>query len=273
MKELRDRVAVITGGASGIGYALAERFAAEGMRVALADVDGEAAGRAAEGLHSVGAAEALGLAVDVRRPESVEGLAATVYERWGAAHVLCNNAGVQMPGRAWEFTAEEWEWLLGVNLLGVVLGIRAFIPRMIAGGEPGHVVNTASVGGLVAYPGIAMYTASKFAVVGLTEVLRHDLEAVGAPIGVSLLAPGPTVSALRENSGRLRPGDGGGREVPLVTHFDRLPAERVADMVLQAIRSDRFWVLTHPEYRELILRRARGIAETGEVVVPPDLAR
>jgi NAD(P)-dependent dehydrogenase (short-subunit alcohol dehydrogenase family) len=273
MKDLRDRVAVITGGASGIGYAMAERFAAEGMRVAVADVDGAAAEQAAELLQESSGGEAVGLAVDVRRAESVEVLAAAVYERWGATDVLCNNAGVQMPGRAWEFTPEEWEWLLGVNLLGVVHGIRAFVPRMLEAGEPGHVVNTASVGGLVAYPGIAMYTASKFAVVGLSETLRHDLRAVGASIGVSLLAPGPTVSSLRENSGRLRPGSEGGRDVPPVTHFDRMPAERVAEMVVDAIRVDRFWVLTHPEYRELVLRRARGIAETDEVVVPPDLAR
>jgi NAD(P)-dependent dehydrogenase (short-subunit alcohol dehydrogenase family) len=273
MNDLRDRVAVITGGASGIGYAMAGRFAAEGMRVALADVDGWAAAAAADRLRAVGAGEAVGVAVDVRRPESVEALATAVYERWGAAHVLCNNAGVQMPGRAWEFTAAEWDWVLGVNLLGVVHGIRAFVPRMIAGGEPGHIVNTASVGGLVAYPGIGMYTASKFAVVGLSETLRHDLHAAGAPIGVSVLAPGPTVSGLRENSGRLRPGGDRGREVPLVTHFDRMPAERAAEMVVDAIRGDRFWVLTHPEYRELILRRARGIVETGDVVVPPDLAR
>ena len=273
MKDLRDRVAVVTGGASGIGYAMAERFAAEGMRVAVADVDGTAAARAAERLRELGGRDALGLAVDVRLADSVEGLAAAVYDRWGGTHVLCNNAGVQMPGRAWEFTAEEWEWMLGVNLLGVVHGIRAFVPRMLEAGEPCHVVNTGSVGGLVAYPGIGMYTASKFAVVGLSETLRHDLRAVGAPIGVSLLAPGPTVSSLRENSGRLRPGSEGGREVPLVTHFDRMPAERVAEMVVDAIRGDRFWVLTHPEYRELVLRRARGITETDEVVVPPELGR
>jgi NAD(P)-dependent dehydrogenase (short-subunit alcohol dehydrogenase family) len=273
MRDLRDRVAVITGGAGGIGRAMAERFAAEGMRVALADVDGQAAERAAAHLRSAGAAAAIGLAVDVRGAERVEALADAVYQSWGVVHVVCNNAGVQMPGRAWEFTAEEWDWLLGVNLFGVVHGIRSFVPRMIAGREPGHIVNTASVGGLVAYPGIAMYTASKFAVVGLSETLRHDLDAAGAPIGVSLLAPGPTVSELRENSGRLRPGGKGGREVPLVTDFDRMPAERVAEMVVDAIRADRFWVLTHPEYRELILKRARGIAETGETVVPPDLVR
>jgi NAD(P)-dependent dehydrogenase (short-subunit alcohol dehydrogenase family) len=273
MKDLRDRIAVITGGASGIGNAMAERFAAEGMKVAVADLDGAAAQDAAGRLPSAGAPDALGLPVDVRRPESLEALAVAVYDRWGATHILCNNAGVQMPGRAWEFTAEEWDWLLGVNLLGVVHGIRAFVPPMIERGDPGHIVNTASVGGLVAYPGLAMYTASKYAVVGLSETLRHDLEAAGAKIGVSLLAPGPTVSALRENSGRLRPGGAGGREVPLVTHFDRLPAERVAEMVVEAIRGNRFWVLTHPEYRELILRRARGIVETGEVVIPPALER
>jgi short-subunit dehydrogenase len=142
---------------------------------------------------------------------------------------------------------------------------------MIAGGQPGHIVNTASVGGLVAYPRIGMYTTSKFAVVGLSETLRHDLAAEGAAIGVSVLAPGPTVSSLRENSGRLRPGGEHGRDVPLMTHVDRMPAERVADMVVHAILNGRFWILTHPEYRELILRRARSIVESDEMVLPPAL--
>jgi len=156
MKNLRDRVAVITGGAGGIGLAMAERFAAQGMNVAVADVDAVAAAGAADRLRRAGAPDALGLAVDVRRPDSLEALADAVYARWGAAHVLCNNAGVQLPGRLWEFTPEEWDWLLSVNLLGVVNGIRVFVPRMIAGAAPGHIVNTASVGGLVAYPGIGI---------------------------------------------------------------------------------------------------------------------
>ena len=271
MQELTGRVAVITGAAGGIGYAMAERFAREDMRVVVTDIDAQAAAATAQGLAAATGTETLGLGVDVRSAETVEALAAMVYERFGAAHVLCNNAGVQLPGRAWEFTAEEWNWMLGVNLLGVVNGVRSFVPRMLAGREPGHIVNTASVGGLVAYPGLGMYTASKFAVVGFSETLHHDLVAEGTPIGVSVLAPGPTMSSLRERSALLRPGGERGREVPLVTHVDRMPAENVAAMVLDAIRQDRFWILTHPEYRDLIRHRTEGIVETGEVLVPPEL--
>jgi NAD(P)-dependent dehydrogenase (short-subunit alcohol dehydrogenase family) len=192
-------------------------------------------------------------------------------ERFGAVHVVCNNAGVQMPGKAWEFTEAEWSWLLGVNLRGVVHSINAFVPGMIARGEPGHIVNTASVSGLLAFPGSAMYVASKFAVVGLSETLVHDLRAAGTGIGVSVLCPGATVSALRENSAALRPGSERGREIPLVTHVPRRPAAEVAAMVVEAIREDRFWILTHRGYAELIGRRAAGIVETDEVVMPPVL--
>jgi NAD(P)-dependent dehydrogenase (short-subunit alcohol dehydrogenase family) len=193
-------------------------------------------------------------------------LAARSFDRFGAVHVLCNNAGVQLDRRVWEFTRPEWEWLLGVNLGGVVHGLHAFLPRMIASGEPGHIVNTASIGGLLAFPRIAAYTAAKFAVVGLSEGLANDLREEGLPIGVSVLCPGPTMSSLRENSGRLRPRTEG--EAPSsVAHVARMPASEVATAVVDAIGAGRFWILTHPEYGELIGHRAEGILETGDVVV------
>jgi NAD(P)-dependent dehydrogenase (short-subunit alcohol dehydrogenase family) len=263
---LRERVAVVTGAAGGIGYALCERFAAEGMHVVLADVSAAAVTTAAERLAAESGAETLAVPTDVTRWEEVDELERRTLERFGAAHVLCNNAGVQMPGKAWEFTRAEWEWLLGVNLGGVVHGIASFLPGMIARGDPGHVVNTASIGGLLAHPRTAMYTASKYAVVGLSETLAHDLAAEGSPIGVSVLCPGGTVSMLRENSAALRPGGEDGRPVPLVTHRDRIPAVDVAAAVVDAIREDRFWILTHPVYNDLILERAAGIVETGALV-------
>jgi NAD(P)-dependent dehydrogenase (short-subunit alcohol dehydrogenase family) len=261
LDDLDGRVAVVTGAASGIGLALCERFAAEGMRVVMADVDASALEEAAARID----AEVLPTTVDVRSWDAMDELAARSFEGFGAVHVLCNNAGVQLDRRVWETTRAEWEWLLGVNLGGVVHGLHAFLPRMIASGEPGHVVNTASVGGLLAFPKIAPYTCAKFGVVGLSEGLANDLRDEGLPIGVSVLCPGPVTSMLRENSALLRPGSGG-PDPTLLDGVERMPATDVAGMVVDAIRGGRFWILTHPAYGELIRRRTAGILSTGEVV-------
>jgi len=267
--ELTGRVAVVTGAASGIGLALCEAFAAEGMHVVMADVEPERLRTEATQLRSKVATEVLDVVADVARWDDVQALESRTVERFGAVHVLCNNAGVQCTGTAWELSLAEWEWLLGVNLWGVIHGVRAFVPGMVRRGVPAHVVNTASIGGLLAFPGMAMYTAAKFAVVGLSETLSHDLRDSGAPVGVSVLCPGPTVSHLRENSRELRPDGPDGRALRLVTDVDRIPAAEVASQVVDAIGRDRFWVLTHPAYHETIEHRYRGIVETDELVVPP----
>ncbi len=267
MQELPGRVAVVTGAASGIGYAMCEAFAAEGMHIAMADVDPAGLDAAATRLAADTSAEVLAVPTDVMKWDEVTALEARAVDRFGAVHVLCNNAGVQLPGLTWEFTREEWTWVLGVNLGGVVHGIEAFVPGMVERGEQGHIVNTASIGGLVAFPGLAPYTAAKYAVVGLSECLEHDLRAQDVPIGVSVLCPGPVQSALRENSAALRPGGEKGRDVPLIT-APRIPAAAVAAMVVDAIRHDRFWILTHPGYAETIRARCRGIVETDDLVIP-----
>jgi NAD(P)-dependent dehydrogenase (short-subunit alcohol dehydrogenase family) len=258
MDDLRGRVAVVTGAASGIGLALAAQLAAEGMRVVMSDVD---AGRLEEAAASVdGDVEAV--PADVSRPADVDALA----ERAGPVDVICNNAGVTRPGSAWELSPAEWEWLLSVNVLGVVNGVRAFVPGMLRRGAAGHVVNTASIGGLLPYAGIAAYTASKYAVVGFSESLLLDLRAAGAPIGVSVLCPGPTDTEFRAHSRALHPE---GPAADVEGEYDsvtRIPAADAAALVVDAIRSDRFWVLTHPAYADAIERRARGIVESGEVV-------
>jgi NADP-dependent 3-hydroxy acid dehydrogenase YdfG len=264
MDALAGRTAVVTGSASGIGLALAERFAAEGMRVVMADLDQERLEEAAS--HLAAGSDILTVSVDVSSYDDVERLAARAAERFGDVHLLCNNAGVQMLGPAWELELSEWRWLLGVNLWGVIHGIRAFVPAMVEHGGGAHVVNTASVGGLVTFPGMAMYAASKAAVVAISEALHHDLRDRGAPVGVSLLCPGPVVSELRERSAVLRPGGDEGREVELVTHVPRMPASDVAGKVVDAVLGDRFWVLTHPEYASLVTQRAEGIA-AGDAVV------
>ena len=271
LPDLQGRSAVVTGAGGGIGRALAGALARAGANIVVADIDAGRAHAAAAGIAEETGVKAIGAGVDVSRPEQVDALAALARDQLGGVHVLCNNAGVQLPGKTWEFTASEWDWLLGVNLFGVINGIRSFVPAMIASGEPGHVVNTASVGGLVAYPGIAMYSAAKHAVVGLSETLAHDLAEVGAPIGVTVLCPGPTNSSLRENSARLRPGGEEGKPVPAVSHWERMPAEAVADLTVEAIRTNRFWLVTHAEYLDMVLARARGITETDELVAPPSL--
>ena len=262
MEDLHGRVAVVTGAAGGIGLALVEQLATEGMRVVMSDVDGERLAAAAATVEG----EVEPVAADVARPQDVETLATRAAERFGAVDVLCNNAGVTRPGPAWELALEEWQWLLSVNVLGVVHGIRAVVPTMLARGEPGHVVNTASIGGLLPYAGIAAYTASKYAVVGLSEGLRLDLQAAGSPIGVSVLCPGPTETDFRAHSRALHPA---GPADDVEGEYDgvaRISATAAAALVVDAIRTDRFWVLTHPSYRPAIERRTRGIVETDEVV-------
>jgi NAD(P)-dependent dehydrogenase (short-subunit alcohol dehydrogenase family) len=257
----RGQVAVVTGGASGIGLALCERFAAEGLRVVMADLPGEALDREATRL------EAVAVPTDVTSWEECDALAAQA----GDVAVLCLNAGVQLPGVTWEFTREQWGWVLGIDLGGVVHGLHAFLPRMVARGTPAHVVATASLGGLLPFRGIAPYTAAKYAVVGLMESLAEDVRAHGAPLGVSVLCPGPVVSSLRENSRVLQPGEHA-RDIPLLTDVPRMPTSDVADLVVDAISEDRFWILTHPEYNETVRARTESILAGGTVVVP-ELAR
>jgi NAD(P)-dependent dehydrogenase (short-subunit alcohol dehydrogenase family) len=264
--DLSGKTAVVTGAAGGIGYALCEAFAAASMRVVMSDVAPDRLEDAAQRLEAASGGEILGVPTDVTRWDDVESLAARAEERFGAVHVVCNNAGVQQDGYAWEFSLDEWEWILGVNLWGTIHGIKAFVPRMIEHGEDAHVVNTASLGGLVTFPGISMYTAAKAAVIGFSEGLHNDLRDRGAPIGVSVLCPGPVMSGLREHSKALRPGGEEAGPIGMMTHVERTPASEVAAMVVDAIRARRFWILTHPEYNGLIERRFRGIVETDEVV-------
>ena len=188
----RNRVVVITGGASGIGRALGERFTAEGARVTLADVERDQLKRTAAELSDSAGGEVTGIAADVTDPASVEALAAEVFDRFGAVHVLINNAGVGAPAaKPWETTPNDWRWVHSVNVFGVAHGIQAFLPRMIASGEPGYVVNTSSGDGAInPLPAASVYAASKAAVATLTECLAAQLAADGAPIGVSLFLPG-----------------------------------------------------------------------------------
>jgi NAD(P)-dependent dehydrogenase (short-subunit alcohol dehydrogenase family) len=273
MRELRGRVAVVTGGGGGIGRALGERFAAEGMRVVLADVlagplDDAVAELRADG-HDV-----TGVVTDVGDFDSVQHLADTAYDTYGAVHVLCNNAGVGAgaEGRIWDHTLNDWGWGLAVNLWGVIHGIKAFVPRMLAGGDEGHVVNTSSGnGGIAPLTSTAIYATTKAAVTTVTEVLYGQLRAVDSRIGVSVLFPGPKVlrTGLLESASK-RP-EHWANDTPRTTPFttvesfearlraagiepDYTPVEAVAEETVVAVREGRFWILPASERTDRTIR-------------------
>jgi NAD(P)-dependent dehydrogenase (short-subunit alcohol dehydrogenase family) len=262
MRDLAGKVAVVTGGGSGIGAALGHAFAAEGMDVIVADIELEAAERVAAELRAQGA-RALAVRTDVSNRESVEALAERTYAEFGACHVLCNNAGVLMMGALETRTPRDWEWVLGVNLWGVIHGVLAFVPRMLA--QPGEkqIVNTGSTAGLLAAPGVGIYGTAKFGVVGLSEHLRHDLARHG--IGVSVLCPGGVKTKIM-HSERNRPAELGKSKISRedvelvlggsVVHADEMqPAEVIAQAVLEGVRANDAFIITHAHYRPAIEAR------------------
>lgn len=272
MKEFKDKVALVTGGASGIGYAMADRFASVGMKIVLADIEEPALDVAERNLKDKGA-PVLSVRTDVSKAAEVEHLAARAYDHFGAVHVLCNNAGVGGAGLTWEQSLEDWQWVIGVNLWGVIHGLRAFVPKMLAQGTEGHIVNTASVAGLISTPYMSVYQATKHAVVAITESLRMELEMLGSSIGASVLCPGFVATNIGESE-RNRPEEL--RSVATTKETDQQAVMRelarqqisagikpseVAEMVLESIRDDRFYVLTHPRFKKVIRLRMENILE------------
>ena len=255
MTELGGGVAVVTGGASGIGRAMAERFARERAKVVVADIDQRALAAVVDSIKARGG-EALGVPTDVTDLSSVQALAAAAFEAFGKVSVLCNNAGVALWGGLESATHRDWQWVLGVNLWGVIHGVEAFVPRMIASKEPGHIVNTASMAGLVATRGLGVYNTSKYAVVGLSETLAKDLRPY--QIGVSVLCPMGVATQIRE-SARNRPADltndAPSAVEPVALMGRTLAPAVVAEMVLSAIRANRLYVITHEEGLEALRRR------------------
>jgi NAD(P)-dependent dehydrogenase (short-subunit alcohol dehydrogenase family) len=269
MQELGGKVAVVTGAASGIGRATATAFAAEGMRVVLADIEEKALDPVARELTDAGHT-VLPVVTDVSDAASMDALAARTFAEFGGVHVVHLNAGVAGGGPIWTLTDNDWRWVLGVNLWGVINGIRVFVPRMIEQGGPAHVVNTASMAGLTSSPFLGPYNVSKHGVVTLSETLHRELAMTGAPIGVSVLCPGWVNTGIGE-SGRNRPdelrndgavdmADLGAGMLKQLLEQGLQPGD-VAAQVVDAVKNNRFYILTHPEWKDMIRSRMEDILE------------
>jgi len=265
MKELKGKVAAVTGAASGLGRAMALAFADQGMHVALGDVADTSDVFAAVEAKGV---SALAMRLDVSKPQEVEAFAELIDKDLGGAHVVCNNAGVSPLGAAWETSLDDWRWIVDVNLWGVIHGVRGFVPRLLKRNE-GHVVNTASVAGIINPPGSSAYNVTKHAVVALSETLHHDLRERGSAVGVSVLCPAYVPTGIADSE-RNRPA---GMQATVKTKemlareqmlkkavsSGRLSADDVAKAVVQAIKEERFYILTHPRIKGAIAARMEDI--------------
>ena len=274
MQDFEGKVAVVTGAASGMGRAFAARFAEAGCNVVMADIEREALTIAASELEERGS-NVLAVQTDTSNAEAVDDLADQAFERFGAVHILCNNAGVSgQETKVWEATAADWDWIVGVNLMGVAHGIRAFVPRMIEQESEGHIVNTSSVLGIASGGGPAIYGATKHAVTRISEGLHHQLREVDSKLGVSVLCPG-MIATLITSAERNRPtrwqnelaadeADTRRQQAEESTArflAEGMPPEEVAEMVFEAIREQRFYILTHPAIKENVRIRMEDILE------------
>jgi NAD(P)-dependent dehydrogenase (short-subunit alcohol dehydrogenase family) len=270
VQDLKGKVAVVTGAASGIGNAVATRLAGEGMKVVLADIEEGPLADAEKKLADDGAS-VLAVPTDVTKADQMDALAEKTFATFGTAHVVHNNAGVATGGPMWTLTEADWQWVLGVNLWGVIHGVRVFVPRLVEQGE-GHVVNTASMAGLTSAPMMGPYNVSKHGVVTLSETLAAELALHGSPVKVSVLCPGWVNTRINEadrnRPPELQPPDGAGTSMAEMGRqlLDGLlksglqPSE-VASRVLDAIREERFYILTHPEMTPMITQRMEDIVQ------------
>jgi NAD(P)-dependent dehydrogenase (short-subunit alcohol dehydrogenase family) len=288
MFEFAGKVAVITGAASGFGRAFAQKGAALGMKLVLADVNPDALAQTVDASRADGA-EAIGVPTDVASAAQVEALAQAALHAYGRVHLLFNNAGVGSGGFLWESSANDWSWVFGVNVMGVAHGVRVFTPIMLAQNEPAHIVNTASVAGLLSPPAMGVYNASKHAVVSLTETLYHDLQlaqggeaAAGGLVGCSLLCPAfvPTGIAdaerarpadLRNDSGPTRSQIAAGKQLQRAVQSGKLSADDVADITFEAIAARRFYIITHPGIMATVKLRHEDIEQLRNPTDPMSL--
>jgi NAD(P)-dependent dehydrogenase (short-subunit alcohol dehydrogenase family) len=273
MKEFKDKVAVVTGAASGIGRAIAERCFQEGMKVVLADIEQLALDQAEQALKEAGAS-VLAVMTDVSKTEDVEALAQMTLDTFGAVHLLVNNAGVGAGSTVWESSLADWQWVMGVNLWGVIHGVRVFVPIMLAQDAECHIVNTASVAGVLPYHPCATYQVTKHAVVALTENLCHSLAGMQAKVKVSVLCPG-WVNTRIMDSERNRPPELQNEPDQLPPNPEREVIQRdmvqavetgmsptqLAGIVFSAIQEEKFYIFSHPEYNPVIQQRMMDILQ------------
>jgi NAD(P)-dependent dehydrogenase (short-subunit alcohol dehydrogenase family) len=279
MKDFQDKVAVVTGAASGIGRALADKSAALGMKVVLADVEESALKQAEEELRASGA-QVLAVLTDVSQAGDVENLAQQAFETYGSVHLLFNNAGVVAGTSIWESSLADWQWVLGVNLWGVIYGIHYFIPRMLEQDTEGHIVNTASLAGLISSRGMGIYKVSKHGVVTLSETLALELAGRGAKLKASVLCPGFVTTRIM-NAERNRPRTLRNspeepqmslKEAAMIRQLVQagIPPSQVAEIVFDAIRQERFYILTHPDSKQSVQLRMEDILQER---MPTDIFR
>lgn len=269
MKNLKDKVAVITGGASGLGFAMAHRFAQEGVKIVIADIEEGPLQAAVSKLQKTGVST-IGVKCDVSLGEDVEKLAHQTLEHFGAINIVCNNAGVAPSGVIWEHSTKDWEWAMGPNVWGVIHGIRVITPIMLKQKEEGHIVNTASVAGLMSFNGMGLYCMTKHAVVTMTECLHHDLTKASEHVRCSVLCPAYVPTDIA-NSERNRPDNlreertKSDDEIKMEENLKKavasgkISADQVADQVLQSIREKHFYILTHPKIKPAIETRFQDI--------------
>jgi NAD(P)-dependent dehydrogenase (short-subunit alcohol dehydrogenase family) len=268
MKDLNDKIAFITGGAGGLGLAIAKAFGREGMKVMIADIEEQALGRALEELRSA-QIRAEGVLCDVAERGQVREAALATLAAFGKVHVVCNNAGVAVGGMLGEISERDWEWVIDVNLKGVVYGVETFVPLIESHGEGGHIVNTASIAGLIAPPGMEPYSATKYAVVAMSEGWRQQLEP--KQIGVSALCPGFVRTRINDSE-RARParyGKGAARSSEIKAAADKLvnsgiPADPVGARVVEGIKANELYIFTHAEMRPLTEMRFDAIRAAWE---------
>lgn len=270
MKEFRDKVAVVTGAASGIGRGLAERCAQEGMKVVLADIEEPALLQTQMEMQSTGT-KVLAVRTDVSKASEVEALARKTLDTFGAVHLLFNNAGIGSGGTIWESTLADWEWIIGVNLWGVIHGLRTFVPIMLAQDTECHIVNTASIAGLTT--GVSSYAVTKHAVVALSEQLYHSLAHLNAKVKASVLCPGFVKTRIMDSE-RNRPVELQNEtarpltpEEEAMVQFIRqgvengMSPQQAADHVFKAITEERFYIFTHPELNASVQKRLEDIMQ------------
>jgi NAD(P)-dependent dehydrogenase (short-subunit alcohol dehydrogenase family) len=274
MKDFQDKVAVVTGAASGIGRALAAKSAQEGMKVVLADIEESALKQAEEELKASGA-QVVAVRTDVSQATDVENLAKLAFATYGAVHLLCNNAGVVAGTTVWESSLADWQWVLGVDLWGVIYGLHFFVPRMLAQESEGHIVNTASAAGLISRAGGGIYNVSKHGVVTLSETLALELAARGAKLKASVLCPEWVNTRLSDaqrhrpqalqhapEEQRMSPETAAMVEVARQLEQAGLAPSQVAQMVFDAIRQEKFYILTHPQHtKQLVQLRMQDILQ------------